>query len=149
MLKFGVFLSLLACIACTVEGKDVTQAGEPPSASPQGSETAGAQAPPPYIAVNRVEHPLLPMSITHGVLASRDGCVVFSASGKEFTPVWPKGTRLTQEGGTYVVAYRDKKLKIGDNVALPGGPLSLANKENLQVEGEIPAQCPTDVYAVG
>lgn len=87
--------------------------------------------------------------MTHGVLSSRDGCVVFSASGKDFLPVWPKGTRLIQESGSYLIAYREKKLRIGDNVALPGGPLSLENKENLQVKGEIPAQCPTDTYAVG
>lgn len=149
MIKFVIFLSIFACVGCTTEGKRAMQSGEPPSVPPQGAEAGNAQAPPPYLAVNQVERPLLPLSITHGVLSSRDGCVVFSASGKEFTPVWPMGTRLVLEGGTHLIAYRDKRLKIGDNVALPGGPLSLSNKENLRIETEIPAQCPTDVYAVG
>lgn len=149
MIRFIVILSIFVCVACTTEGKRATQSGEPPSAPPQGAKAANAQAPPPYLAVNQVERPLLPLSITHGVLSSRNGCIVFSASGKELTPVWPTGTSLVQEGGTYLIDYRGKKLKIGENVSLPGGPLSLSNKENLRIEGEIPAQCPTDVYAVG
>lgn len=151
MLRFGLFLSLFACLACTAEGKGkgAHQPGESPSTSPRGPEPAHAQAPPPYIAVNEVERPLLPLSITHGLLSVRNGCVVFSASGKEFLPVWPKGTRLIQQSGTYLIAYREKTLRLGDNVALPGGPLSLANTDTLQVKGEIPAQCPKDAYAIG
>lgn len=138
VLKHAGLIVVLACAACTSDGD-----------SPPSAESADIQAEPPYIAVNQVERPLLPASITNGVLTAKDGCVVFSASGKEFTPVWPKGTKIIQESGAYLIAYRDKKLKIGDQIALPGGPFSLMNKEDLQVDGEIPARCPKDIYAVG
>lgn len=124
------------------------QAGSPSSSRPEVAASAPDQ-PRPYIAINQVQRPLLPQSNRTGILEVVEGCLTFVAAGERYLPVFPSSTRLTTSEGGWTLNYRDRVLRVGDQVTLGGGPFDLRDRANVRLDRSPPASCPSTIFAAG
>jgi hypothetical protein len=137
-----------------------SQAGDTGAASsspgggePAPPETAAAVKPAdrasgasrPFVAVNTVDA-LLPLGRTRGRLAVADGCVTFRVRDQLYTPVWPEGTRLSDDGAR-ILGPAGESFPLGEDVTLDGAAFSLAN-DSMRLRTPLPGRCPNATYAV-
>ena len=107
---------------------------------------AGADgAPRPFVAVNTIDA-LLPLGRTRGRLAVTNGCVTFKVRDQLFTPIWPEGTRLSDDGAG-ILGPAGESFPLGEDVTLDGASFSLANA-SMRLRTPLPGRCPKATYAV-
>lgn len=123
-------------------------------ASPVGTKAASSEttagkpasgAPRPFLAVNTVDA-LLPLGRSRGRLAVSNGCVTFKLRDQLYTPIWPEGTSLSEDG-TRILGTAGETFPLGEDVTLDGAAFSLAN-DSMRLGTALPGRCPNATYAV-
>jgi len=94
----------------------------------------------PYSAGDAV-----PLAITRGHLAARNGCLFLDASGQEPLPLWPSVFTLSGTDSPIITSDRGDELHVGDVVMLGGGERSREQAEEL-IGGRIPQRCTARSY---
>lgn len=126
-----------------------TNGASPVGAKPATSDIAAgkyaASAPRPFLAVNTVDA-LLPLGRSRGRLAVVNGCVTFELRGQLYTPIWPEGTSLSDDG-TRILGPAGETFALGEDVTLDGAAFSLAN-DSMRLRTALPGRCPNATYAV-
>jgi predicted alpha/beta superfamily hydrolase len=103
-------------------------------------------APAPFLVT--VKRPVAVISLlSAGRLEIVDGCVTASLRGRRYTAVFPPGSRLVRDGGSWsAVRYEGRSLAIGSDVGLPGGGARVAGGN---LARPIPARCPKGLFVIG
>lgn len=99
----------------------------------------------PFVAVNTVDA-LLPLGRTRGRLQIVDGCVAFQVRDQLYTPIWPAGTRLSDDS-VRILGPAGESAPLGEDVTLDGAAFSLAN-DSMRLRTPLPKRCPNATYAV-
>ncbi|HYW16771.1 MAG TPA: hypothetical protein VE891_11555 [Allosphingosinicella sp.] len=99
----------------------------------------------PFLAVNTVDA-LLPLGRSRGRLGVAAGCVTFKLRDQLYTPIWPEGTSLSDDG-THIIGPAGEIFPLGEDVTLDGAAFSLAN-DSMRLGTALPGRCAKATYAV-
>lgn len=103
-----------------------------------------------YVAVNRSDYVLAPLSPNLGQLRIVNGCLVFEMQHRNVMPLFPRGSQLLEVGDRLVLLRGDSRREytVPGEASLGGGLVALSGDTGRPAQ-PVPGSCSFPIYVVG